>query len=219
MWFFQIKARENEKSVSAFRSVTKRILVALSRFPSALWFEIVEWFRAFLRVIPGEIGCVLRNRLYGFKSNFGVRVLTHSIVYHPHGLTIGRNSAIMAYCQLNAKGKIDIGTDVLIGPGVMIWSQNHRYMNPTVPIRLQDYDWKRVVIESDVWIGAGAIILPGVHLAQGTVVAAGAIVTKPTQPFSVVAGVPARIVGYRSLENSSMEQDEQNDNGRDNEQT
>ena len=85
----------------------------------------------------------------------------------------------------------------MVGPGVMIWSLNHQYKSRGLPIRSQGYCQKPVRIEDDVWIGAAAIVLPGVSLAQGTVVAAGAIVTKSTEPYSVVAGVPACPIGNR----------------------
>lgn len=87
----------------------------------------------------------------------------------------------------------------MIGPGVIIWSQNHKYESPSIPIRVQGYERRKVIIDRDVWIGAAAVILPGVHLAEGTVVAAGSVVTKSTEPYSVVAGVPARVIGNRRL--------------------
>ncbi len=159
--------------------------------------ELVEWYRALLSCIPGETGCTLRNRLYGFHGGPHVRVLPHVLIYHPSKLVIGARTGIAAHCQINAGGEIDIGSDVLIGPNVMIWSQNHVYESRGIPINCQGYRRAKVVIEDDVWIGAGAIILPGVCLARGTVVAAGAVVTKSTLPYTIVGGVPARPIGSR----------------------
>jgi len=159
--------------------------------------ESVEWYRALLRSIPGEVGCFLRNRLYGFRSSSGVRVLSHVVIYYPERLKIGGNSGIAAYCQLHAGGGIEIGRDVLIGPGVTIWSQSHNWKCAPTPIRNQGWKRQCVTIEDDVWIGAGAIILPGVQLARGSVIAAGAVVTQSTKPYSAVAGIPAHPIAER----------------------
>lgn len=79
----------------------------------------------------------------------------------------------------------------------MIWSQNHEYGCLATPIREQGYFRAKVIIDDDVWIGAGAIILPGVRIARGTVVAAGAVVTSSTSPFDVIGGVPAKLLKTR----------------------
>jgi acetyltransferase-like isoleucine patch superfamily enzyme len=120
------------------------------------------------------------------------------IIYYPERLVIGSDVGLSPCCQLNAGGGIEIGDDVLIGPGSVIWSQNHRFNHSGTKIREQGYEPAKVVIEDDVWIGAGAIILPGVCLAKGTVVAAGAVVTRSTEPYTLVAGIPARKLRRRS---------------------
>ena len=99
--------------------------------------ELVEWYRALLSCIPGETGCTLRNRLYGFHGGPRVRVLPHVLIYHPSKLVIGARTGIAAHCQMNAGGEIDIGSDVLIGPNVMIWSQNHVYESRSIPINFR----------------------------------------------------------------------------------
>jgi acetyltransferase-like isoleucine patch superfamily enzyme len=146
----------------------------------------------------------LRNRFYGFKAGSGVRVLQHVIVYYPASLTIGPGTGIASNCQLNARAGIEIGSNVLIGPGAIIWTMNHNYRLAGTPIKQQGWTRNPIVIGDDVWIGGGAIVLPGVRLATGTVVAAGAVVTHSTEPYSIVAGVPARMIGWRA-----MTQDEQ----------
>lgn len=110
---------------------------------------------------------------------------------------MGRDVGIASYCQINAAGGIEIGDNVLIGPGALIWSQNHNYSRADIAIRDQGYTMAAVRIEDDVWIAGGAIVLPGAHLARGTVVAAGAVVNSPTEPYSVVGGIPARTIGRR----------------------
>jgi maltose O-acetyltransferase len=160
--------------------------------------ELITWFRAFLEAVPGEIGCFLRRHLYGFVAGRYTRVLSHVTIYYPENLKLGRNVGIAAYSQINAIAGIEIGDNVLVGPGALIWSQNHRFSSADVPITSQDYDRVKVTIEEDCWIAGGAIVLPGVRLARGTVVAAGSVVTRSTEPFSIVAGVPARAIGSRT---------------------
>ena len=159
--------------------------------------EACEWFRAFLRAVPGEVGCGLRRKLYGFHSGPGTRVLHGVVIYYPENLVLGRSVVLAAGCQLNAGGGIEIGDDVLVGPGSLIWSQNHIYSDRDVKVSDQGYTRCRVTIGPDVWIGAGSIILPGVRLAAGTVVAAGSVVTRSTEGYTLVAGTPARMVGRR----------------------
>lgn len=139
----------------------------------------------------------MRNRLYGYKAGKGTVVHSDVIVYAPDKLVLGNNVGISPGCQLNAAGGIVIGNDVLIGPGTMIWSQNHQFQSAAILIREQGYEPKEVRIDDDVWIASRCNILPGVHLAHGTVVAAGAVVTRSTSPYEIVAGVPARVIGRR----------------------
>ena len=115
------------------------------------------------------------------------------------GLTIGNNVGMNDDVWINASGKVEIGDNVLIGPKTIIHSANHRYKDPTIPIRLQGHTHGKVIVENDVWIGAGVIILPGVQLGKGCVIAAGRVVTKNVAPYTVIAGVPARKIGERKL--------------------
>lgn len=113
------------------------------------------------------------------------------------GLRIGDNSTIGAMSFVAAQGGVTIGNDVIMGPGVRIFSENHEFGDSTRPIRKQGESRIGVVIEDDCWIGASAVILDGVRIGRGCVVAAGAIVTRSMPPDSVVAGVPARVVRAR----------------------
>jgi len=99
--------------------------------------------------------------------------------------------------MLSAGGGIEIGSNTLLGPGVTIWSQNHKYMSRAIPIYKQGWTYQRVVIEDDVWIAARAIILPGVKIGKGAVIGAGSVVTKDVASFAIVAGVPSRQVKMR----------------------
>lgn len=114
------------------------------------------------------------------------------------GIVIGNNSAVGAQSFLGGQGGIVIGNDVIMGPQVKIFSENHNYALPDMLIRKQGESRKGVVIGDNCWVGAGAIILDGVTLAEGCVIAAGAVVTKSMPANSVVAGVPAKVIQTRS---------------------
>lgn len=90
---------------------------------------------------------------------------------------------------------ITIADDVLLGSGVQIYVHNHRFDDPNLPIIDQGYyPSYPVTIESGSWIGAGAVILPGVTVGRKAVVGAGSIVTRDVPPFTLVAGNPARVI-------------------------
>lgn len=93
----------------------------------------------------------------------------------------------------NDIARIIIGDDVLIGSGAHFYAANHSFDRPDILIAAQGHSpAEDIVISDDVWIGAGAVILPGVQIGRHSVVAAGSVVTRSIEPFSVYAGVPAR---------------------------
>ena len=109
---------------------------------------------------------------------------------------IGNNSGIGIRCELN--GPVVIGDDVMMAPDVIIYTSGHCFERTDIPMMLQGgTEPKEVIIGDDVWIGRRAIILPGVHIGKGSVVGAGAVVTKDVPEFTVVAGVPAKVVKSR----------------------
>jgi acetyltransferase-like isoleucine patch superfamily enzyme len=113
------------------------------------------------------------------------------------GLAIGDGVGIAANAFIAVRGNVSIGKNTIFGPNVKIFSENHNYSNVDVPIRLQGDNRKGVKIGEDCWIGANAIILDGVTIGNGSVIAAGAVVTKSVDDYSVVAGVPARLIKKR----------------------
>jgi acetyltransferase-like isoleucine patch superfamily enzyme len=121
------------------------------------------------------------------------------------GIRIGDRSAVGAFSFLGGQGGIDVGSDVIMGPSVRIFSENHDYADVDRPIRAQGETRAAVTIEDDCWIGAGATILAGVTIQRGCVIAAGAVVTRDVPAFSVVAGVPARVIKSRQARESISE--------------
>lgn len=109
------------------------------------------------------------------------------------GLVIGDNVSINRGCNISAGGGLTIGNHVSIGHGVTIVTADHGYDDPVVPIQHQPMREAPVRIGSNVWVGAQAIILSGVEIADGTVIAAGAVVTQSvTEADTIIGGVPAR---------------------------
>jgi len=93
----------------------------------------------------------------------------------------------------NDQARIVIGSDVLIGSGVHFYASNHRFDRRDKKIAEQGHSpAEDLVVEDDVWIGANAVILAGVRIGRHSVIAAGSVVTKSVEPFSLYAGVPAR---------------------------
>ena len=113
-------------------------------------------------------------------------------------LKIGNNVGMNHHCFIGVRGRIVIGDNVIFGPGVKIFSENHNYNRLDVPIKNQGVTKKKTIIGNDIWIGADVIILPGVNIGDGSVLAAGCIVTKDIPSFSVVAGIPAKIIKGRN---------------------
>lgn len=122
---------------------------------------------------------------------------------------IGKNSSVQAFSiivgygdESDPVGKVTIGNDVRIASHCMILGANHRFDDTSVPIRKQGLIRKDIVIEDDVWIAGRVNIIAGVHIGRGSVIAAGAVVTHDVPPYSVVAGVPARVIKKRKEDES-----------------
>ena len=113
------------------------------------------------------------------------------------GLTMGDNSNIGPYNYIGCSGKITIGNNVMLAPRVSIYAENHVFDHPKILIRDQGVEKKEVIIEDDCWIAANSILLAGVTIGKGSVVAAGSVVTENVPPYSVVAGVPAKWIKSR----------------------
>lgn len=159
-----------------------------------------EYLGTLLRSLPGVEGFVLRYGLYRllFERLDGFcYVYPGARLSHTYGIRAGRNLMINAGAFIYGRGGLQFGDHVMIGPNVVIVSSQHRFDDPTIEMVFQGHKPEFTEIGSDVWIGANAVILPGVKVADGTVVSAGAVVTRDTEPYSIVGGVPAARIGMR----------------------
>lgn len=129
----------------------------------------------------------------------GARIAPKSLVYHgfwvlsPWKMTIGKSSVVGDHAILDARGGLTIGENVNLSTNVAIWTGQHNYQSPDFgyeegPVRVGDY----------AWLSFRTTLLPGVTIGEGAVVAAGAVVTKDVAPYTVVAGVPAKVIGTRN---------------------
>jgi acetyltransferase-like isoleucine patch superfamily enzyme len=153
------------------------------------------------RIVPGSIVVSLDS----LHIEAGVLVQTGSLL-HGGGqpwsmgqgrIRLGTRCYVGHHCVLYGAGGLDIGSDVLLGPGVTITSQGHRFDTRAQPISQQPHLLAAVSIGDGAWIGAGAVVLPGVTIGAGAVVAAAAVVTSDVPAFHVAAGVPARVLRER----------------------
>ena len=128
------------------------------------------------------------------KSHRGLKIQRPITISHPECVEIGQGVSMAAFLHIWGGGGVKIGDRVLIASHVAIVSETH---DPDAHPMNESFVRAPVRIEDDVWIGAHSVIFPGVVLGRGSVVGAGSIVTRDVEPFSIVAGVPAKVLRKR----------------------
>jgi len=136
-------------------------------------------------------------------------IVMHGAVLHVYnfrnmprsGIRIGKDSLIGEYSVIRGQGGVQIGDRVYTSPFTQIIAVNHVFDDPNRPFVEQGITAEGIIIEDDVWLGAGAIITDGVRVGKGAVVAAGAVVTKDVPAHTVVGGVPAKPI--KTIDGSS----------------
>lgn len=161
-----------------------RVLYSISAkwLPQSCYSALANSCRVFfLKRIASSAGdgvCVERGATFGSELEIG------------NGSGIGRN------CELY--GKVVIGENVMMAPECVFYTVGHQFEDTATPMSKQGSTRPRpIVVENDVWIGRRAMIMPGVTVSEGSVVAAGAVVTKDVPPYCVVGGVPATLLKRR----------------------
>lgn len=150
-------------------------------------------------------GAYLDEGVYLHACPNGIEIGENTLVMHgavlhvynfrelPHaGIKIGRDSLVGEYSVIRGQGGVVIGDRVYTSPFTQIIAVNHVFTDPNRPFVEQGITAEGIVIEDDVWLGAGAVITDGVRVGKGAVVAAGAVVTRDVPPHTVVGGVPAK---------------------------
>lgn len=139
------------------------------------------------------------------NMTIGANVSFHGNAYVNSGgqkgsLVIGASSHFDQFCVLYAQGGLEIGEACAVASGVTIYTQSNQYAaEPQLRVIDQPVRYARVTIGSDVWIGANVVILPGVQIGDHAIVAAGAVVLNDVESRDIVAGVPAKQIGRRTV--------------------
>ena len=126
-----------------------------------------------------------------------VRISEGVTISYPYRISIGRGVTINEGTNISGYGNLKIGNDVLISHRVTILSSSHEFNSKAHSIRSQGISRRPTVIGNNVWIGAGAIILGGISIGDGSVIGAGSVVTRDIPEDSIVAGVPAKKISER----------------------
>lgn len=113
------------------------------------------------------------------------------------GIRIGNNVGLGTHGYYGGAGGVEIGDDTIFGNYVSVHPENHNYDKMNEPIRLQGVNHKGIKIGRNCWIGAKATILDGADVGEGSIVAAGAVVRGSFPPFSIIGGVPAKLIKMR----------------------
>lgn len=189
----------------------------------ALLNEPFAWLAALVFAIPGKSGQLCRSiwcrttfgsfgshsRISGKSAIFGASAIymgenvsfgRHAFLNAEGGsIDVGNNVKFNENVQLNASvgGSISIKNNCLIGPNVVLRTASHRFDDRNTLISKQGHNIGDIVIEEDVWLAANVIILPNVTIGKGSVIGAGAVVTKSVPDDSVCVGVPAKVIGRR----------------------
>lgn len=172
-------------------------------FGSVLRLQVEAFVVALAGWVPGVPGFLVRTLCYKvlFRRLAGMAWIQPGVTFvETQNLSVGKHFGCNTGSYINALGGLTIGNYVLIGSNVTISAGQHPIDGATPPVFARPAIPKPIVIEDDVWIGAGAVIMPGVTLRKGTVVGANAVVTRDTQEYSVMAGVPARKLRSRLAE-------------------
>lgn len=168
---------------------------AVRRIKTVFW-EFATMKMRWVGHIPSHIIRRFFYRCYGVRIGKGSAIHMGAVFYYPPNISIGEDSIIGEQIVLDGRDKLTIGNHVDIASEVMIYNSEHDIHNENFkamssPVMIEDY----------VFIGPRAIILPGVTIKRGAVVAAGAVVTKDVGEFEIVGGVPAKVIGERKNKN------------------
>jgi acetyltransferase-like isoleucine patch superfamily enzyme len=161
---------------------------------------LVEWKSGLAFLLNQYTGAIPSQgfRRLVYSKILGMSIGSSSVIYGGceircgSKIKIGNNTSIGHRCILDGRAGLTIGDSVNISTGVWIWTMQHDMNDPWFesegnPVHIEDY----------VWLSGRVIVLPGLTIGKGAVIASGAVVTKSVMPYSVMAGVPAKIIGER----------------------
>lgn len=159
-----------------------------------IWIMVWKILASWMPYFVGNGWRVRLLRMFGMKHKGHIGVYPTTKVWAPWNIEMGSYVAIDDQVNLYSADKIKIGTKVAISREAFICTASHDISKPNRPLITAP-----ITIYDGVWIGARAIILPGVTIGEGAVVAAGAVVTKDVEPWTVVGGNPAKVIKKREI--------------------
>ena len=151
--------------------------------------KIINHLADLFRYFPGKFGDMMRKLMYSFIfQNIGrfVEIKDGTTILCAENIKIDDYSAINQNCYINAYGGVEIGKHVRIAPHSALISTNHKFDRTDIPMSLQGENPGKIIIEDDVWIGYGAVILKGVRIGKGSIIGPNVIVRKDVPKFSIV---------------------------------
>ena len=151
-----------------------------------------EDYRPYAFIFPGIRSFLVRNYLKKCGKNIRVK---KGAEISPNSI-LGNNTELGTRCLIQSN--VIIGNDVIMGPDIKIYSRNHNYDSIDKPIRKQGKKYYNTSVANDVWIGANVLIMAGVKVGNHVIIAAGSVVTKDLPDYSIVGGVPAKVIKYRN---------------------
>lgn len=187
----------NEARSISHKSIRQHVPGAIKRLAWRiywLWYDARDALVGCVGVVPFHT-----IRLLLYRALFGVSIGAHTSIhmrcrfYKPGSVTIGSHSVINRGVLLDGRYPLTIGDNVSVSEEVMFLTLEHDPDSPTFANR-----GAPIVVRDRVFVGVRAIVLPGVTLGEGAIVAAGAVVTRDVAPYTIVAGVPARFVRQRN---------------------
>lgn len=168
---------------------------SMSKPVKCIYYAVTLFGNVVINKIPSRHIRKWFYQLLGVKIGKNAGICRRTEVLYPKGLKIANNVAVGWYAELDARGGITIDHDTNISSHVIMITGSH-------DIDDKDFtaDFKPIHIGHHCWLGTGAMILQGVTVGDGAVVAAGAVVTKDVPPYTVVGGVPAKVIRNRTEE-------------------
>lgn len=182
----------------------------------------LELGTALVRALPGRLGVFVRRnlyrrfmaggRLFDVYADVEITALKNlslgdgcciearcTLLCANAPLTLGRNCYLNKNVRLGSGGNapFTMGDNVMVGPNVVMDTSRHNTDRTDIPMKRQGLSYAPIVIEDDVWIGANVVVTSGVTIGRGSIVGAGAVVTRDVPPYAIVGGVPAKVIGQR----------------------
>lgn len=178
---------KNGKKLTIFQAWPK-IINRLANY----WLDFTLMLLRWVGYIPSHSIRNIKYRFFGIKIGKGSTIHMWANFFEPKNISIGEDTIIGDHAFLDGREKLTIGDHVDIASSVMIYNSEHdlesvEFKARSEPVKIEDY----------VFIGPRVIIMPGVKIGKGSVVAGGAVVTKDVPDFAIVGGVPAKIIGER----------------------